>query len=113
MNIKSKEIGDVIIINVSGRMDSTFSKEDVIDFFKILYDNKKYNFIMNLEEVDYMSSNGIRIIINAKNILDKENKKIKLCGLRESVKHVADIVELSTIVETFDTEDEALKSFSS
>ncbi len=111
MNFQTKEIGNVIVIYLNGRLDSSFSKEIVVDIFKIFYNNEKYHFIFNLENVEFMSSNGIRIILNARDILKKNNKIIKLCCLSDPVKNVASIIELSSIVEVFDSEDEALKSF--
>ena len=111
MNFQTKEIGNVIVIYLNGRLDSSFSKEIVVDVFKIFYNNEKYHFIFNLKNVEFMSSNGIKIILNAKDILHKNNKKIKLCCLSEPVKNVASVIELSSIVETYDSEEEALQSF--
>ncbi len=111
MNFQIKEAGNVIVIYLYGRLDSSFSKEIVVDLFKIFFNNEKYHFIFNLENIEFMSSNGIKIILNARDILKKNNKKIKLCCLSEPVKNVASVIELSSIVEMYDSEDEALKSF--
>ncbi len=112
MNIKTKEIGDIVIVYLSGKLDSTISRIAEEELNEIINKKLESNFLLNFEEVNTMSSNGIRIIANAKNTLNKKNKVIKLCCLRNTVKRIAEVIELSSLIDIYESEDEALQSFS-
>ena len=112
MNIKTKEIGDVVVLYLSGKLDSSLTRIAEEELNEIIDKKLESNFLLNFEEVNTMSSNGIRIIANAKNTLIKKNKVMKLCCLRNTVKRIAEVIELSSLIEIYESEEEALKSFS-
>ncbi len=112
MNIKTKETGDIVIVYLSGKLDSSLSRIVEEELNEIINNKLEFNFLLNFEDVNSMSSNGIRIIANAKNMVNKKNKIIKLCCLRNIVKRIAEVTELSSLIEIYESEDEALKSFS-
>ena len=87
MTIKDKREGSKLIVSVEGRIDTTTSPE-LNDFFvNNLKDVKELE--LDLENVNYVSSAGLRTILFAQKTMDKQGKMV--------VSHVC-----KEIMETFE-----------
>ena len=87
MELKIRKNGDVYIIDVTGEMDLYNSykiKELVV---KMLEKNVK-NFVINLEQVDYIDSSGIGALIYICSTIKKMNLKLAISNIHGSVKKV-------------------------
>ncbi len=67
-------------------------------------------FLINLENISYISSSGIRIFVGMVRELEKQGRKLKLCCITPPVKKVFDVVELLDLFEVYETESSALDS---
>lgn len=66
--------------------------------------------LINLENISYISSSGIRIFVGMVRELEKQGRKLKLCCITPPVKKVFDVVELLDLFEVYETESSALDS---
>jgi anti-anti-sigma factor len=66
--------------------------------------------IINLGQVSYISSSGIRIFVGMVRELGRQGRKLKLCNITPPVKKVFDVVELLDLFEVYNSEEEAVKS---
>ena len=64
-----------------------------------------------MQDVEYMSSSGLRIFVSTMRILKDNNKKLKLCNINSAVKKIFEVVELMDMFEIYDNEVLALESF--
>jgi len=74
---------------------------------------KKYadkDFILNLEEVEYMSSSGLRVFVSLMRNLKESNRALKLCNLSVAVRKVFEVVELMDMFDIYESEEEAAAS---
>jgi anti-anti-sigma factor len=67
--------------------------------------------VLNFDQVDYVDSAGIGILVARYIRLTKHDGRLKLCHLHRRSFRVLDVTKLLTVFETHDTEDEAVRSF--
>jgi anti-anti-sigma factor len=111
MNLKSKNLDDIIIVYLTGRLDVHLSADIEKELNKIIAENPKQHLIMNLKDVEYMSSSGLRIFVSTMRILKETKRKLKLCSLNNAVVKIFQVVELMDMFDIYDTEKEAMDSF--
>lgn len=112
MDLETKKIdNDIMVIYLSGRLDVLMSVDIEKEIHKII-DRDKSHLLLNLGGVEYISSSGIRIFVSSMRILKNLNRKLKICNMNNAVKKIFEVVELMDMFEIYETEKEALQSFS-
>jgi len=111
MELKTKKINDVIVIYLSGRLDVHLSAEIEREINNIIQNESGSHLLLNLKDVEYMSSSGLRIFVSTMRILKESKRKLKLCEMNSAVKKIFEVVELMDMFDIFESEDAALKSF--
>lgn len=101
--------GDVTIVTISGRVDSVTAASMDAELAKIVHDNKKI--VLDLKDVAYMSSAGIRAIMKLLQSAQKAGGGVKLANVPANVVEVLETVGMMQMVEVFPTVDEAVASF--
>lgn len=108
--VTKKEISDNIVVYLKGRLDVHASGDVEKEINKILDENPSKNLIINLVDVEYMSSSGLRVLVATMRVLKSAGKTLKLSNLNPAVRKIFEVVELMDMFEIYETEDEALKS---
>jgi anti-anti-sigma factor len=99
---------DRFIIAVSGRMDAVTASEFETRLLEWI-NRGEIHLIVDLGELEYISSAGLRSILTiAKNLKAKQGE-IVLCSLRDTVKEVFEISGFSTIIPICESVDAAIK----
>jgi len=111
MDLKTKKINNVIIIYLYGRLDVHLSAEIEKEINNIIQGEPNSYLLMNLKDVEYMSSSGLRIFVSTMRILKESKRKLKLCNMNNAVKKIFEVVELMDMFDIFDSEEEAIQSF--
>ncbi|RME89222.1 MAG: anti-sigma factor antagonist [Candidatus Hydrogenedentota bacterium] len=111
--IKVREVGNDLVINISGRLDVHFSAEVESELERLMEKYPNANFILNLAEVEYMSSSGLRVLVATMRKLKERGKELKLCQLNQAVMKVFEVVELMDMFDIYDNETDALNSLKS
>ncbi len=111
MNLKTKKIDHVIEIFLSGRLDVQLSAEIEKEIHNIIKSEPQSHLLLNLKEISYLSSSGIRIFISTMRLLKETKRKLKICSMDNEAKKIFEVVELMDMFEIFNTEEEAIKSF--
>jgi anti-sigma B factor antagonist len=75
--------------------------------------NGRKKLILNLEGVPYIDSAGLGEIVRTYTTVSRQGGSLKLLNLTKRIEDLLSITKLLTVFETFDGEDEAVKSFSS
>ncbi|HOO72421.1 MAG TPA: STAS domain-containing protein [Spirochaetota bacterium] len=111
MELNKKKVDNVVVVYLSGRLDVHLSAEIEKQINSIIQNDPKSHLLLNLKDVEYMSSSGLRIFVSTMRILKESNRKLKLCNMNNAVKKIFEVVELMDMFDIFDSEDDALKSF--
>lgn len=111
MELNRKKIDNVVVIYLSGRLDVHLSAEIEKEINNIIQNEQDRHLLLNLKDVEYMSSSGLRIFVSTMRLLKESKRKLKLCEMNNAVKKIFEVVELMDMFDIFDSEDEAIKSF--
>ena len=98
------------MIALRGRFDAP-AAPDAERVFKELLQQGMTQAVLDLSEVEYISSGGLRVIIMLTKALEKVHGNLKLCGLSPFVSEVFKITNLAKRYEIAATRDEALALF--
>ena len=120
MEITEHRTSDIVTLSLSGKLDATNAKafED-----KILaaIESGDRRFIIDVGQLEYVSSAGLRVFAVASKRLNGVNGKIVLCGFQKTVpyntlnrrtdpvREVFDIAGFSSLFATYGSQDEAIK----
>jgi anti-anti-sigma factor len=74
-------------------------------------DEGERQLVIDLSQLNYVSSAGLRVFLLASKRLSPAGGKLVLCSLQEPVKEVFEIVGFFSILSILGSRDEALKSF--
>lgn len=84
MEITERTTADIVTLNLSGRLDSTTAKtfEDTI-LGRIESGDRRL--VIDLSQLDYISSAGLRVFALAGKRLNSTNGKLVLCGFKKTI----------------------------
>lgn len=110
MQTIEKEVGGVVVLYFSGRLDASAANEADAKL-NTLTEKLPVHVVINLDKLDYISSSGLRVFLASLKKARKEQGDIKLACLQPYVKEVFDIAGFSTLFNIFDKEEEAINSY--
>jgi anti-sigma B factor antagonist len=113
MKIKTSEKYEAVIIELKGNVMGGDDTKDFNDLLHKLIDEGKKKVVLDLSEVKFMNSSGLGMLISGLTTMKKNDGVLKLAGATEKIESLLIITKLITIFESYDSVDEALKSFSS
>ena len=107
MELKIRKNGEIYIIDVNGEMDlyNSYKLKELV--MKMLEKNVK-NFIIHLEQVDYIDSSGIGALIYICSTMKKMNLKFAISNVHGSVKKVIELTKLMGYFPIANSVEEAL-----
>jgi anti-anti-sigma factor len=109
MDIHEERKDGFLILCLEGRLDAVSSKTFEEKVLAVI-DGGEKRFVIDLSQVDYVSSAGLRVFLLASKRLNPSGGKVALCSLQEPVKQVFDIVGFYSILSISSSKDEALKT---
>ncbi len=110
LHISVESYKRVEVVEVQGRVDS--SNADQLDsHLKGLVENGRYNLVLKLSEVHYMSSAGLRSIVTALRECKKHGGDVRLAQPSERVSEVLSLAGLDSLFQVFDDVTAAVGSF--
>ena len=108
MNITQTDQDNIKIIGISGKFDTLTAPEVEKAIMKCIDDGVR-KMIINLEETQYVSSSGLRVMLATAKKL-KNNGELRISNLNDMVEEVFAISGFSTILTVTKTVDEAIVS---
>ena len=113
MTISERSVGDVTILDVSGRI----AIQDGADVFgnrmRDLIRRGRVRLIVNFRDVPYIDSTALGQIIRAYTSATRKEGSLKLLQVTPKVHQLLVITKLLSVFDLFDEESEALRSFGS
>ncbi len=108
-SVQSERRDKVTVVAVSGRVDSVTAATLDEELAKVVRDNKKV--VLDLKNVSYLSSAGVRAILRASQTAQKSGGGVKLSQVPSLVLEVLDNVGVTQVLKPFSTVDEAVAGF--
>lgn len=107
MEITTKEVDGVQIIEFNGKIDTNTAPEAEKVFMGLL-DAGQFRLLANFEHLSFISSAGLRVLLATAKKAKAQSGELKVCCMNETVKEVFDISGFATILQVFVTEEDAL-----
>ncbi len=112
MKIKERKRDGIAILEMSGKLMGGPDADAFAEILKTQIHEGVKNVIVNLEKVKWVNSTGLGILISGYSTLKKNGGELKLLKVSSRIQNIFMVSKLYTVFESFDDEDEALKSFS-
>src|SRR5262245_51483722 len=120
MEITEHKNGDIVTLCLCGKLDTNSAKAFEEKFLTRI-ESGNHRFIIDLAQLEYIGSAGLRVFAVASKRLNGVNGKIVLCGFKKTVpyytlnrpsdpiREVFDIAGFSSLFATYGSEVEAIK----
>lgn len=105
----SREHG-VSVLKVRGYLDTTTASELETALYGLL-GKQEFKIVVDLSDVDYISSAGWGIFIGEIKEIRHKGGDIRLSGMSGDVYEVFQLLEFNSILDAYDEADEAIASF--
>ena len=105
MDIIERQSGDIVILDLSGRLDTTNYQQFEAKTMGLLNEGKN-KIVINCSKLDYISSSGLRIMLMA--LKGVGGGMFTLCELQENIREIFEISGFSSIFKIFATEQDAV-----
>jgi anti-sigma B factor antagonist/stage II sporulation protein AA (anti-sigma F factor antagonist) len=109
MEISKRKDKDALVISLKGRLDVVTSPVFEKDLTDLMAGGERF-LVLDLGDMDYISSAGLRSILVVVKRLKEKQGKLLLASLKSVVREVFEISGFSTIIPIFESVDSALSS---
>jgi anti-sigma B factor antagonist len=111
LNILNKQIGDVSVVALRGRIVLGEGSSSLRERIKSLVNDGKRKIVLNMANVTYIDSAGLGTLVAAHVSAKKEGAALLLSDLGNKFHEVLQVTRLLTIFNVYATETEAISSF--
>jgi anti-sigma B factor antagonist len=111
LQIRHRTNGEVVIIDLDGRLTMGEGSVTLRESVRTLLADGHKNLIINMKGVDYVDSSGLGELVSAFATAKRADARLRLVNLAKRVHGLLQITKLLTVFETFDTEEDAVRSF--
>lgn len=111
MNYSISEKYNCVVIDLKGRIMGGPDAQKFSDQIHKLIEEDKKNIILNLENVKFMNSSGLGILIGGLNTVRKNDGDIKLCNADKRISSLLMVSQLNTVFDHYTSLDEALEAY--
>jgi len=109
MNINVEKVGNVNVYYIDGRLDSNTAGSLEKKLIPAINPEEK-KFVLDFSELEYISSAGLRVLLQAAKMLYQISGALVLCSAKDEIKEVFDIAGLSPIFPTYIDLDDAINN---
>ena len=113
MQIEERSAGDVTVLDLKGKMTLGEGDELLRDKINSLIQQGRRKIVLNLEDVPYIDSAGLGEIVRTYTTISRQGGSLKLLNLTKRITDLLSITKLLTVFDTYDSEADAVRSFSS
>ena len=114
MRIQSRRRGDVMILDIQGRVVGDASLElrrSINGWIAEIPADEKANVILNLSKVNMMDSSGLGVLVSSYTTIQKKGGRLALAGLGKGLQNLIAITKLTRVFDIYEDEDTAIASF--
>lgn len=111
MNSQVTERDDVVIISLSGKIMGGPEAGEINEKINNLIDKNKKKIIIDLENVGWMNSSGLGILIGAVTTLKNNNGKLIIVNVSDRIANLLKITKLSGVFDIEQDVDSAIAQF--
>lgn len=111
MKIKQSQQGEVMVLQLSGKIMGGPDHDYFQGEIKQLIADGQVDILLNMSKVSWVNSTGLGILVSAFHTLKKNSGRLKICEVNDRIDNILNVAQLKMVFETFEHCDEALASF--
>jgi len=111
MQIVTNMEENVLVIKITGELMAGQDSEKLRNVVDETIQSEQVNVVVDMEEVNWMNSSGLGMLISALTSLRSSGGDMRLANLSERLKRPMQITKLDTVFQDFDSVAEAVKSY--
>jgi anti-sigma B factor antagonist len=111
LRVTERTIDDVTILDLDGSVRLGEEESQLRDAVKNLLAAGRTKILLNLDRVDYIDSSGIGALVYSFTTVRRNDGRLKMLRLSQRVNDILTLTKLLSVFETYDDEDEAIRSF--
>jgi anti-sigma B factor antagonist len=111
VTISERTVGDVTVLDLQGRLTLGDGAEELRDAVNGLLAQSKTRIVLQLAGVPFVDSAGLGELVRTVNSAKKAGGNAKLSNPTQRIVDLLRMAKVHTFVQSFPTEDEALRSF--
>ena len=112
MKMTNREVDGVSVVGLAGRIVLGDESNALRVELKSLIAEGKKQIVLNMDNIKYIDSAGLGILVAAHVNAKTQGASLRLCHLGSKFQEVLQITKLVTVFEVYDTEPAAIASFS-
>lgn len=109
MNLSETVSDNALIIKIEGRLDTTnygLLEKKLSD----VYDVRMQNIILDCQDLEYISSSGLRVFLMYLKKAKTGDVSFVLCNLKDPIKEIFDISGFTSIFKIYGSREEAIQN---
>jgi anti-sigma B factor antagonist len=110
LSIETSNTQNVSVMKVTGRVDSDTAPELDTALLKLLQDNKN-KIVLNLRDVEFLSSAGLRAMVKALKDAQKSGGDVRLASVSQPIEVILRTVGMMQMFKMYSTSEEAAVGF--
>lgn len=111
LKITERRIADVVLLDLNGRLEIGDGDIEFAAWVDALISAGERKVLVNLRDVVHIDSGGIGVLVSKQASLRRRGGDLRLVNLPESTHRALAVTRLLTILDTFESESEAVASF--
>ncbi len=112
MEIAERAVGGVVILDLNGRLVLSDGEKALRQKIDDLLQTGHTKILLNFNDVTYLDSAGVGTVVWKYVTLRRQGGALKLLNLTSRSRKVLTITKLLTVLDVFESEADAVKSFS-
>ena len=110
MNIKQESAGNIVILALEGRLD-TLNFSFLEKAVNALIENNQKEIVLDCQDLDYVSSSGLRILLKALKQVESVQGRFTICNLQPQIVQIFKISGFDHLFELYPGRKEAVASY--
>lgn len=111
LNIKERQAGDVIVLDLDGKITIGEGSVALRSAVRRLVEENKKKILLNLAGVGYVDSSGIGELVSSFSSVSREGGQLKLLNLTQKIQDLLAITKLLTVFDVYEDELSAVSAF--
>ena len=109
MQISTRKSYEVLVVDVAGRLDTKTSGDAYDEMVRIAQSGSR-KVLVNLKDLEYVSSAGLRVFLTAAKLLQTSGGQLKFCEPTDLVRQALQVSGFNSLLSVYVNEGEAVKS---
>ena len=111
LEMTERQVGTVTVLDLAGKLTIDQGAQRLKDKINSLVQQERKEIVLNLGGVSYIDSGGLGEMVSCYSSLKKAGGGLKLLHVSKRNHDLLSITRLVTVFDTFESEDEAVRSF--